>query len=271
MTGHQLYRQYTSFGADPFIREIPHLPERPAKMPFSAWAHAEQQSAHICALLSPQPGVSYTVVSDVCEGIADCIPVCPTECIHWGDGPNVKGTRFVAIDDSACINCGACLSVCPIEGAILDEWKPERQRGTLTTATPATPPPPPRVTATISVGPGPVIGVAVLAGVESSSVDESAPPTLAAQSAVPASPNAPSLAAPGPPSVRDDINRALRRGAIKHGKRRTRKPTNQKSPTPPKSESADASRQSESVRTSDAQTAAPKKPHQRHTEHATRR
>jgi NAD-dependent dihydropyrimidine dehydrogenase PreA subunit len=74
---------------------------------------------------------SFTVVADTCEGIADCIPVCPVECIHWATGQtNAKGTRYVYIDAAVCIDCGACLSVCPIEGAILDEWKPELQKTT---------------------------------------------------------------------------------------------------------------------------------------------
>jgi NAD-dependent dihydropyrimidine dehydrogenase PreA subunit len=72
---------------------------------------------------------SYTIVADTCEGIADCIPVCPVECIHWARGQtNTKGTKYVYIDAAVCIDCGACLSVCPIEGAILDEWRPELQK-----------------------------------------------------------------------------------------------------------------------------------------------
>lgn len=72
---------------------------------------------------------SYTIVADTCEGIADCIPVCLVECIHWADGrTNAKGTKYVYIDAAVCIDCGVCLSVCPIAGAILAEWKPEFQR-----------------------------------------------------------------------------------------------------------------------------------------------
>jgi NAD-dependent dihydropyrimidine dehydrogenase PreA subunit len=73
-------------------------------------------------------GFSFTVVASICEGLGDCIPACPVECIYWADGrTNDKGTRFVYIDGSECINCHACLSVCPIEGAILSEWKPDLQ------------------------------------------------------------------------------------------------------------------------------------------------
>jgi NAD-dependent dihydropyrimidine dehydrogenase PreA subunit len=72
---------------------------------------------------------SYTIVTDVCEGIGDCVMVCPEECIHWAqDRTNAKGTIYSYIDAAACTACGACLSVCPIEGAILDDWRPQLQR-----------------------------------------------------------------------------------------------------------------------------------------------
>ena len=77
--------------------------------------------------------MSYTIVSDVCEGKSDCIPVCPVDCIHWveKDGQkinNVKNTTYTYIDNETCIDCGACLAACPVEGAILDEWKPDLQK-----------------------------------------------------------------------------------------------------------------------------------------------
>jgi tetratricopeptide (TPR) repeat protein/NAD-dependent dihydropyrimidine dehydrogenase PreA subunit len=71
--------------------------------------------------------VSYTIVADVCEGLRDCIPACPADCIHPGDGHNAKGTPFVLIDPNACTNCGICVAVCPIEGAVLNTWQPELQ------------------------------------------------------------------------------------------------------------------------------------------------
>ena len=72
--------------------------------------------------------MSYTIVSDICEGVGDCIPVCPVECIHWTEKTNTKGHKYPIIDDSTCIDCGACLSACPVEGAILDDWQPELQK-----------------------------------------------------------------------------------------------------------------------------------------------
>ena len=76
--------------------------------------------------------MSYTIVTDLCEGIADCIPVCPVECIHWAEGEiNEKGTKYTWINPAVCIDCGACLSVCPIEGAILEGWEPALQKDPL--------------------------------------------------------------------------------------------------------------------------------------------
>jgi NAD-dependent dihydropyrimidine dehydrogenase PreA subunit len=73
--------------------------------------------------------MAHTIVTDICEGAADCIPVCPVECIHWAEGKtNVKGTKYAYIDDSSCIDCGACLQACPIEGAVIEEHRPELQK-----------------------------------------------------------------------------------------------------------------------------------------------
>ncbi len=75
--------------------------------------------------------MSYTIASDICEAKADCIPVCPVDCIHWIKDKawkNAKGTESTYIDNETCIDCGACLAACPVEGAILDEWKPELQK-----------------------------------------------------------------------------------------------------------------------------------------------
>lgn len=71
----------------------------------------------------------YTIVSEICEGASDCIPVCPVDCIHWPEPKktNGKGFNYPYIDHGTCIDCGACLAACPIEGAILDEAKPELQ------------------------------------------------------------------------------------------------------------------------------------------------
>jgi len=76
--------------------------------------------------------MSYTIVSDICEGSADCFEVCPVDCIHWVEGEqNKSGKKFAYIDEKTCIDCGACLSACPVvargEEAIIDNWQPKLQ------------------------------------------------------------------------------------------------------------------------------------------------
>lgn len=70
----------------------------------------------------------HTIVTNICEGVADCVEACPVACIHPGPGKNTKGTDWFWIDFDTCIDCGICLEVCPVEGAILDEEKPELQK-----------------------------------------------------------------------------------------------------------------------------------------------
>lgn len=62
--------------------------------------------------------MSYIIHKDICEGVADCVPVCPVDCIHPGEGTNTKGTTYFYIDEPVCISCGACLAACPIDLAI---------------------------------------------------------------------------------------------------------------------------------------------------------
>lgn len=50
------------------------------------------------------------VVTEACIKCkyTDCVEVCPVECFHEGD-------FMVVIDPDQCIDCGICVSVCPIE------------------------------------------------------------------------------------------------------------------------------------------------------------
>ncbi|HAX84768.1 MAG TPA: ferredoxin, partial [Cyanobacteria bacterium UBA11370] len=42
--------------------------------------------------------MSHTIVTETCEGVADCVDACPVACIHPGPGKNVKGTDWYWID-----------------------------------------------------------------------------------------------------------------------------------------------------------------------------
>ena len=72
--------------------------------------------------------MAHTIVSEVCEGIADCVDACPVACIDQGNGKNTKGTDFYVINFDTCIDCGICLQVCPVEGAILAEERTDLQK-----------------------------------------------------------------------------------------------------------------------------------------------
>ncbi len=85
------------------------------------------------------------VIAQPCTGVceADCVAVCPIECIH---GPAALVTlakgppaamraaglqRFIHPGD--CIECGACQSVCPVDAVFQEddlpaEWAEYRER-----------------------------------------------------------------------------------------------------------------------------------------------
>ncbi len=69
----------------------------------------------------------HSIVSNICEGVADCVLACPVGCIKKGESKNSKGTDFYWIEFSTCIDCGICLQVCPVKGAVVPEEKPNLQ------------------------------------------------------------------------------------------------------------------------------------------------
>ena len=71
--------------------------------------------------------MAHTIVTDICEGVADCVDACPVACINPAIGKNNKGTDFYWIDFDTCIDCGICLQVCPVANAILPEERADLQ------------------------------------------------------------------------------------------------------------------------------------------------
>src|SRR5215510_14357394 len=65
------------------------------------------------------------VICQPCIGVKDasCVDVCPVDCIHARE----EDEQYF-IDPDACIDCGACEPVCPVDaifeaGAVPLEWR----------------------------------------------------------------------------------------------------------------------------------------------------
>lgn len=60
------------------------------------------------------------VITSPCrdEKAAECVEVCPVECIEQGDDQYY-------INADVCIDCGACVSVCPVDAIYHEEEFPD--------------------------------------------------------------------------------------------------------------------------------------------------
>lgn len=63
--------------------------------------------------------VIMTPCIDVKDG--DCTTACPVDCIY-------EGGRMFYIHPDECINCGLCLSVCPVDAIAWDEEVSDAER-----------------------------------------------------------------------------------------------------------------------------------------------
>jgi ferredoxin len=60
------------------------------------------------------------VVTDNCDGcrFTECVKVCPVACFH-------RDERMLYVDPLACVDCGACIPVCPVQAIYFQEDLPE--------------------------------------------------------------------------------------------------------------------------------------------------
>ena len=68
------------------------------------------------------------VITAPCLGVKDtaCVDACPVDCIHPSkDEPGFFGVRQLYIDPVECIDCGACLPVCPVQAIFALEDVPQ--------------------------------------------------------------------------------------------------------------------------------------------------
>ena len=60
------------------------------------------------------------VVTKACYGCkyTDCVTACPVDCFH-------EGEQMLYIDPVECIDCGACVSECPVEAIYQEDDVPD--------------------------------------------------------------------------------------------------------------------------------------------------
>ena len=65
------------------------------------------------------------VIAEPCVGVKDtaCVDACPVDCIHpKKDSEKFEAEVMLYIDPVECIDCGACVPVCPVSAIfVLDE------------------------------------------------------------------------------------------------------------------------------------------------------
>ncbi len=78
------------------------------------------------------------IITEPCVSVCDgaCVPVCPTECIHGPIDPKGKANelatlesvegKMLYIDPDNCIDCVACVYVCPVDAIFLEEEVPDK-------------------------------------------------------------------------------------------------------------------------------------------------
>lgn len=69
------------------------------------------------------------VITQQCCGDASCVYACPVNCIHPGpDEPGYGAAEMLFIDPAACVDCGACVTACPVGAIVADSRLTPAQR-----------------------------------------------------------------------------------------------------------------------------------------------
>jgi NAD-dependent dihydropyrimidine dehydrogenase PreA subunit len=69
------------------------------------------------------------VIAEPCVGVKDtaCVDICPCDCIHpRKDEAEFSAAPQLYIDPVDCIDCGACVHVCPVSAIYLAEDLPTK-------------------------------------------------------------------------------------------------------------------------------------------------
>ena len=69
------------------------------------------------------------VITQPCIGVKDasCVDVCPVDCIHPTSGEEgFEEAEMLYINPDECIDCGACVPVCPVSAIFALDDLPEK-------------------------------------------------------------------------------------------------------------------------------------------------
>jgi len=69
------------------------------------------------------------VIAEPCIGVKDtaCVDACPVDCIHpKKDAEKFPNEEMLFIDPVECIDCGACVPVCPVSAIFALDDLPEK-------------------------------------------------------------------------------------------------------------------------------------------------
>ena len=75
-----------------------------------------------------EPLMAY-VIAEPCIGTKDtaCVDACPVDCIHpKKDSDKYESEEMLYIDPVECIDCGACVPVCPVSAIFALDDLPEK-------------------------------------------------------------------------------------------------------------------------------------------------
>ena len=69
------------------------------------------------------------IIAEPCIGTKDtaCVDACPVDCIHpKKDEADYEAVTQLYIDPIECIDCGACVPVCPVSAVFTSDDLPEK-------------------------------------------------------------------------------------------------------------------------------------------------
>lgn len=70
------------------------------------------------------------VIVDSCTKDMECVAACPVDCIHPKDDEgSFAAAAQLYIHPTECIDCGACVPVCPTNSIFIKEELPAEQTG----------------------------------------------------------------------------------------------------------------------------------------------